>query len=76
MGRKNPKLIVDGYEFKFEKHKGNGSFWTCPTYQRTKCKSRLITRGSIVFLRHLHNHEPKELDLRTMSYKYVLIKRQ
>lgn len=75
MGRKNPKLIVDGYEFQFEKKSGNSTFWTCPTNHKTRCKSRLITKGNVVYLRHLHNHNAKPVDKSKLSYKIVTIKR-
>lgn len=75
MGRKNPKLIVDGYDFKFEKKNGGSTFWSCPTQMRTKCKCRLITRGNVVYVRHTHNHEAKVVDISKMSYKEVMVKR-
>lgn len=72
-GRKNPKLIIDGFEFKFEKKKGNGTFWNCTFYQKTKCKCRLVTRANLVYLRHSHNHERKYIDIQNMSHKMVSV---
>lgn len=75
MGRKNPLLIVDGYEFRCEKKGPKGTFWTCLAGPKSKCKSRIITKENVVFLRSFHNHEAKELDLRNMSSKFVKIMR-
>lgn len=78
MGRKYPKLIIDGYEFQYEKKTANTSttFWVCGTYHKSKCKGRLITKGNVVYLRHSHNHPARDFDLSTMSSKRVEVIRE
>lgn len=73
MARKHPKLIVDGYDFKFDKNTETATTWSCPFYFKTKCKCKLRTSGNVVSVINSHNHQPKELSLKNMSFKKVKI---
>lgn len=58
-GTKNPKLILDGYEFVCERRSKDKAFWRCNFYSKTKCRSRLKTSGSTVRITTpAHNHKP------------------
>ncbi|CAH1126090.1 unnamed protein product [Ceutorhynchus assimilis] len=57
MGRKYPKMIIDGFEFKLYRHTKTSSLWVC-TRERYKCKVRLVTTGKQVHMKSIsHNHE-------------------
>lgn len=72
-GRKKPKVIVEGYEFHFERSIGNATFWSCPFYTKTRCKCRLKTMGHTVRLNDDHNHRPKPVDVLGCSSRTVFI---
>lgn len=73
MGRKNPKLILDGHDFRIEKNYDKSSFWVCTSYSRTKCKARLITKENVVIFCNQHNHEPKHNDTFNLACRNVTI---
>lgn len=73
MARKHPKLIVDGHDFKFDKSTEAGTTWSCPFYFKTKCKCKLKTAGNVVQFLNNHNHPPKDISLKNMSFKKVTI---
>lgn len=76
VGRTKPKIILDGYDFKFQRNMCESTYWTCTFYEKTKCKSRLKTKANIVFVTGSHNHSPKEVNLTNCSFKDVKIKRK
>lgn len=76
MGRKYPKLILDGHDFNKEKTKQYRTLWACSSYSRTKCPARLKTIGNIVYINFNHNHEPKNPVLNQMKSKIVMIVRR
>lgn len=58
-GRKNPILVLNGYEFNLEHKAIDKSFWACKLKNKDKCKSRIQTHGKTVTVTHLeHNHSP------------------
>lgn len=72
-GRTKPKIILNGCDFKLVRTKENVTFWTCSTYEKTRCKCRLRTTSNIVEVRCSHNHGPKNFDLSNCSFKDVQI---
>ncbi|CAG9764330.1 unnamed protein product [Ceutorhynchus assimilis] len=63
-GVKNPKLIVDDYEYLINRkdHASRKTMWLCSQYHKIKCKSRIITYGKTVKINSSHNHPPKVPD--------------
>lgn len=76
IGRKYPKLVLDGFDYSKEKSYGDSTSWVCPSYFKTKCKARLITKGNMVYVRNGHNHTSKDRSLLNMSSKLVTIIRK
>lgn len=78
IGRKNPKLIVDGFDFSKEKTNGDRTSWACSSYPKTKCRARLLTCGNVVHIINDHNHVPKDTVLwdQVSCSKNVVIIRQ
>lgn len=75
MGRTNPKLIIDGIDFRLHNSMGNITHWRCSFYFRTKCKCRVKTSGNIVYLTNTHNHDVPRLTLTHLKGKQVTIVR-
>lgn len=69
MTRKQPPLVIDGYDFKFDKCTDSATIWSCPFLSKTSCKCRLWTSSNIVHFMNTHNHPPKGLSLANMSLK-------
>lgn len=76
MGQKNPKLIVDGADFRFERKVNNFTFWVCSFYYRTKCRCRLKTTGNTVIVNNVHNHPIAAISADKMNSKQVNIVRK
>lgn len=57
-GTKNPKLIIDQNEYSVHEKLEGKTRWRCNSYHKTKCRSRLLTFGKVVRVRHSHNHTP------------------
>lgn len=72
-GKKNPKLIVRGDEFVINRRLENRTMWICPSYYRTKCKSRAITFGRNLKLTCPHNHPPSNPTHLNAVKQYVTI---
>lgn len=75
VGRTNPKLIIDGTDFRLHNSVGPFTHWRCSFYFRTKCKCRVKTTGNIVYLTNNHNHETSNLRLDHLKGKKVTIVR-
>lgn len=59
--RGNPQLVYDGQTYNFEKMSSVKKMWQCTQSQRFKCRARLFTIGSRVFVTHnVHSH-PKTI---------------
>lgn len=63
MGIKNPKLILDDFEFLLLRKKAHEVVWTCRKYFHPKidterCKVRIVTRKRMVTIFGKHNHLP------------------
>jgi len=41
-GNKNPKIILDNYEFVINRKCENRTMWKCCQYAKTSCRSRLV----------------------------------
>lgn len=59
MGTKNPKIIVDDYNFNVAKKYSTRTWWICSEYSKTKCKARARTMGNMVHITGVHNHLPR-----------------
>ncbi|XP_072393823.1 uncharacterized protein [Diabrotica undecimpunctata] len=61
--RKNPTLILNGYEYQFHYQEINKTRWRCKYYTKSKCKASLMTTGrEVVIHQNVHSHEREELD--------------
>lgn len=60
VGTKNPKIVVDDYDFNMARKTPNKTVWICSGYYKTKCKTRATTSGRMVYINGIHNHEPKQ----------------
>lgn len=76
IGRKNPKLVLNGYDYSKEKCYGESTSWICPFYFKTRCKGRLTTKRNVVYVGNDHNHKPREIPIVNMSSKKVKIVRK
>lgn len=74
-GRKNPKIVVDHYDFYYQKKRDNTTYWYCSSNGSKKCKARVITIGSMVRVIGGHNHLPKEIKKALMEPQEVVIVR-
>lgn len=74
-GKRYPKLLLEGHDFKVKHKVLNKTTWICCQYPLTKCRMRLVTTGQDVFLREEHNHPPlpKLKRCEALSYKIVNI---
>ncbi|CAG9856464.1 unnamed protein product [Phyllotreta striolata] len=59
VGNKNPKIIVDNYDFNMATKMPTKTKWLCSGYYKTKCKARATTSGRMVQITGLHNHAPR-----------------
>ncbi|XP_023014952.1 uncharacterized protein isoform X13 [Leptinotarsa decemlineata] len=59
VGTKNPKIIVDDYDFNMARKTEVKTMWICAGYFKTKCKARATTSGRMVYVNGTHNHDPK-----------------
>lgn len=75
-GRTNPKLVLDGTDFRLQEKHDNSTIWRCSYYYRTKCKCRLRTAGNVVQVTNNHNHESAKINLANLITKNVLIVRK
>ncbi|KAG5874950.1 hypothetical protein JTB14_018865 [Gonioctena quinquepunctata] len=60
VGTKNPKIIVDDYDFNMARKTDVKTMWICAGYFKTKCKARATTSGRMVYINGTHNHDPKQ----------------
>lgn len=74
-GTKNPKIIVDGYDFYLEKRKETKTYWFCSSNSSMRCRVRVTTSGSMVQVAGKHNHPPKTTKLTNLRSKSVTILR-
>ncbi|KAL3277335.1 hypothetical protein HHI36_012686 [Cryptolaemus montrouzieri] len=49
VGKKNPKIILDGHDFACHIKELKKTTWICSAYYKTKCKTRLYTTDVIFF---------------------------
>lgn len=73
MGTKNPKIIVDDYDFLIYKKESSQTTWLCTNYfnNRTiRCKCKIITSGRKVTIYGQHIHNPK---LKRDKYKHNML---
>lgn len=73
IGRKNPKLVLNGFDYNKEKCHGESTAWVCSYYFKTRCKARLTTKGKVVYVSNDHNHRPRDVPLLNMCSKRVTI---
>ncbi|XP_056643960.1 modifier of mdg4-like isoform X27 [Diorhabda carinulata] len=59
VGTKNPKIIVDDYDFNMARKTSTKTMWICSGYYKTKCRTRATTSGRMVHVTGKHNHFPK-----------------
>lgn len=72
LGRKNPKIIMNNYEFKMRPTANSSkTLWICTQESRKKCKVRLLSYGRCIKVKAVqHNHQP------TYTGNYELLKSQ
>lgn len=79
---KNPKIILDEYEYLIYRKEVNKTVWMCNRYFKSKenrCKSRLVTTGRIVTVsadQHNHEHSVKPERYKNMLSQAVTIIRE
>lgn len=57
-GKKNPKIIFENDEYLINRKLQGKTMWRCAQYNKTKCRSRIITFGKVLKFTHDHNHHP------------------
>lgn len=70
-GRKNPILILNDYEFKVETRTAEKSYWCCKMKNKYRCKCRLLSWGSTLYIKSSvdHCHPPPDCDSLPISRK-------
>lgn len=80
VGRKHPKIVLNGYEFRMRPIPDslNKTLWICTQEPKTKCKVRLQSSGNQLFVKNVaHNHVPSfkgnlsELKSQTVYINYT-----
>ncbi|XP_044262647.1 protein tramtrack, beta isoform-like isoform X15 [Tribolium madens] len=64
VGDKNPKIFLDGYDYLLLKKYPDRTTWLCTSYygrlrEKQRCRSRIVTRGRVVYVSGVHNHQPR-----------------
>ncbi|XP_072393840.1 uncharacterized protein [Diabrotica undecimpunctata] len=68
---KNPKMILDCYEFILERRVASKSIWCCTYKTKAKCKARCYTYGQVVDIKNgQHNHDYTQKS----SYSHIFSK--
>ncbi|XP_072393827.1 uncharacterized protein [Diabrotica undecimpunctata] len=64
MGIKNPKIMLDDYDYRLYRKLEKRTVWLCSQYysndKETRCKNRIETTGRIAYVSGRHNHLPKK----------------
>lgn len=67
-GKKHPKIIIDGFEYKLHRRGQSSSFWACTQHGKYKCKVRAVTTGHIVKIKDImHSHSRTHCDMGSIS---------
>ncbi|XP_074038163.1 uncharacterized protein isoform X45 [Leptinotarsa decemlineata] len=61
--RKNPKIILDEFEYGLHYKEAHKSRWRCKYYNKYKCKGSIMTTGRNVFVHKPHNHHSEKVDM-------------
>ncbi|XP_072393847.1 uncharacterized protein [Diabrotica undecimpunctata] len=61
--RKNPKIILGGYEYQLHYTENDKTRWRCKYVGKYKCRGCLMTTGKKVYVHHTHSHEAFAIDL-------------
>lgn len=79
MALKNPKIILDGYDYLMYRRMPNKTVWMCSQYYTTfkenKCKTKITTVGREAVVEGRHNHPPKIIQCTGMMSQVVTVKR-
>lgn len=75
-GKKNPKLVFHGFDYRFKIKGCHKTVWICSIYNKTKCEARLQTTGNTVFVKGRHNHGPRDKDIAGLPSQKVLYRYQ
>lgn len=75
-GLRNPKIILDNDEFQINRKLEGKTMWKCAQYNKTRCRSRLITFGKSLKITFPHNHKPAYPDSPRTNPQYVNIIRK
>lgn len=79
IGLKKPKLVVDGQDFLCAEKKTDRTIWRCNQYywyQLTRCKVKVITKGTTVEVVGEHNHplKMKKLESNAVTRRVTIIR--
>ncbi|XP_076252164.1 uncharacterized protein LOC143191191 isoform X38 [Rhynchophorus ferrugineus] len=76
-GLKNPKIVLNCYEFVIHKKYNNKTRWRCNHFPRTKggCKAALFTSGKVVYIYYTHNHHHDNVALEQAVPQQVSFKK-
>lgn len=58
MGRKHPKILLEGHEFEMHCTQKRKTIWYCVFYRKTRCLARATTFGNMLKKENEHNHDP------------------
>lgn len=77
MGHKNPKIVLNNYDFLCRKRMPDKTMWRCTHYFRSDCcKIKLITFGRVVIISGNHNHAPSfKGNINHLKSQRVIIKK-
>lgn len=59
-GNKNPKIVFQQNEYIINKKTDEKTAWRCTMYEKTSCRSRLVTQGRTLAIKSPHNHPPSK----------------
>ncbi|XP_044262652.1 protein tramtrack, beta isoform-like isoform X19 [Tribolium madens] len=76
---KNPKIILDGYDYLIYRKLPHKTVWTCSQYYTTlkqnRCKTKVTTIGRQAVVEGRHNHYPKLFKYAGMTSQVVTVKK-
>lgn len=79
MAVKNPKIILDGYDYLIYRKLPHKTVWTCSqyytTFKQNRCKTKVTTIGREALVEGCHNHEPKLIQYTGMMSQVVTVRK-
>lgn len=64
MGTKNPKIVLDEFDYRLYRRLEGKTVWRCSQYytldKNLRCQNKIVTCGRMAYVHENHNHDPKK----------------